>query len=83
MYWGIATLPYLVPDADAVDVTGSIDEAVSQAMELQKKNAVFIFIPQRMEELQRVREAFPEGRESGFYSPVDSHLMVTLYEVAP
>jgi hypothetical protein len=83
MYWGIATLPYLVPDADAVDVTGSIDEAVSQATELQKKNAVFIFIPQRMEELQRVREAFPEGRESGFYSPVDSHLMVTLYEVAP
>jgi len=83
MYWGIATIPYLVPNADAVDVTGSIEEAISSALESVEKKAVFIFIPQRMAELAPVRESFPEGRRSDFYSPVDGRVMVTLYEAVP
>jgi 4-amino-4-deoxy-L-arabinose transferase-like glycosyltransferase len=80
MYWGFATLPYLVPGASAIDILDPVTELSLQA--LPQAGAVYIFIPPRIGELAMVRTLFPGGEQQEFYSPVDGRLMVTLYEVA-
>jgi hypothetical protein len=81
VYWGIGTLPYLVPDADATDVTGPVEEFISLGNVMPEKDAVFIFIPQRIGELELVQKTFPNGAQTEFFSPVDGRVMVTLFEV--
>jgi hypothetical protein len=81
MYWGFATLPYLVPQADAVDITESLAEPLSWDVVMMDKGAVFIFLPQRLNELSLAQRTFPEGEIFDYYSPVDGRLLVTLYVV--
>ncbi len=82
MYWGFATLPYLVPDAVASDIIDPLTEPVSPDLQPVDKGVVFIVLPQRQEELDYLIEpAFPDGRRREIYSPVNGRLMVTLYEL--
>lgn len=85
MYWGFATLPYLVPGAVAQDV-GEMALDVATAVSLAPppgKGAVYIFHTQRLSELDVVAEAFPNGRRENVFSPVDGRLMTSLYIVPP
>ena len=81
MYWGFATLPYLVPDADAVDILQPMTNPLSSKLLPQDKGAVFIVLPQRMTELDLLMEAFQGGERLELFSPVDGRHMVTLYKV--
>jgi len=83
MYWEFATLPYLVPDADAEDILQPMTNPVSSKLVPQDKGAVFIVIPQRTIELDLLMEAFQGGERLEVFSPVDGKLMVTLYKVPP
>jgi 4-amino-4-deoxy-L-arabinose transferase-like glycosyltransferase len=83
MYWGFATLPYLVPNADAVDILQPMTNPISSIRLPQNKGAVFIVLPQRMTELDLLMEAFQGGERLELFSPVDSRHMVTLYKVPP
>jgi len=82
MYWGFATLPYLVPGAKAVDVIEP-ETAVSTALSYPDdgRGAVFIFLPQRLLELTAVAQAFPGGESRPVYSPVNGESMGLLYLV--
>lgn len=85
MYWGFATLPYLVPNAVAQDV-GEARLDVATAVSLAPppgKGAVYIFHAQRLAELDVIAEAFPNGRRENIFSPVDGRLMTSLYVVPP
>lgn len=82
MYWGFATLPYLVTGADAADVMEPIPDAATAAALLPPdKGAVFIVLPPREAELAHLHDAFPNGALREFYSPVDNRRMVSLYIV--
>ena len=82
MYWGFATLPYLVPNAVFNDIVDPLTEPVSLDLQLVDKGVVFIVLPQRQAELDYLLEpAFPDGIRREVYSPVDGRLMVTLYEL--
>jgi hypothetical protein len=82
MYWGFATLPYLVPDAEASDIIDPLTEPVSPDLRPADKGVVFIVIPHRQLELDYLIEpAFPDGIRREVYSPVDGRLMVTLYQL--
>ncbi|MCA9976258.1 MAG: glycosyltransferase family 39 protein, partial [Anaerolineales bacterium] len=82
MYWGFATLPYLVPDAVASDIIDPLTEPVSLDLQPVDKGVVFIVLPQRQAELDYLIEpAFPDGLRREIYSPVNGRLLVTLYEL--
>jgi 4-amino-4-deoxy-L-arabinose transferase-like glycosyltransferase len=83
MFWGFATLPYLVPDADARDILQPMTNPISSNLLPQNKGAVFIVLPQRMTELDLLMEAFQGGELLELFSPVDGRHMVTLYKVSP
>jgi len=83
MYWGFATFPYLVPGSDVVDITEPVSDMILLYEQTSKKNgAVYIILPQRLEELSLIEQHYPEGELIEFYSPVDGRLMVTLYKVS-
>lgn len=81
MYWEFATLPYLVPDADAEDILLPMTNPESSILLPQDKGAVFIVIPQRMTELDLLMEAFQGGERLEIFSPVNGRQLVTLYKV--
>jgi hypothetical protein len=83
MYWGFATLPYLVPRADAIDISDSFaNTATWEAVDLNK-GAVFVFIPERMDELALVQQTQPNGEHFNYFSPVNNRLIATLYVLPP
>lgn len=80
MYWGFATLPYLVPDADAVDLTEPFAAYSGSDLVRSDKRALFVVIPQRAEELEEIMALYPDGEASAIKSPVDDRVLVSLYE---
>lgn len=84
MYWGFATLPYLVPDAEASDIIEPLTAPVPIDWGPGDKGVVFIVLPQRQAELDElIVPTFPAGTRQEVYSPVDGRLMVTLYQLPP
>lgn len=85
MYWGFATLPYLVPGAAATDI-GETPLDVETAVSLPTppgKGTVYIFHLMRLGELESVAIAHPDGRREDIFSPVDGRLITSLYIVPP
>lgn len=84
MYWSFATLPYLVPGAEAMNVGERPETApISPAVVAGGRGAVYIFLPERLDELPLVQQAFPHGTVSELLSPVNGRLLATLYTVPP
>lgn len=83
MYWGFATLPFLVPGAHAEDVVDPITQPPAQDMVPTDRGAVFIFHPARSSELRYVRDAFPNGEVRTIRSPADETVIGVLYIVPP
>jgi 4-amino-4-deoxy-L-arabinose transferase-like glycosyltransferase len=83
MYWGFATLPYLVPYAQAEDVLEPLTAPIDATFSRPGQGAVYIFHPARRGELDYVKSAFPDGQVEDVYLPVDNILLGTLYIVPP
>ncbi|MBE2221217.1 MAG: glycosyltransferase family 39 protein, partial [Anaerolineae bacterium] len=85
MYWGFATLPYLVPDAFAQDIFDPLDEPgdVEVIAIAPGKGAVFIFHEQRVPEAEFVKAVYPGGIYEEFFSPVNGRFMASLYVLPP
>jgi hypothetical protein len=81
MYWGFATLPYLVPQAEAVDIVNSFADPLTWDSVKLDKAAVFVFLPERIDELDLVQRSLPDGELFNYFSPVDNRLLVSLYTV--
>ena len=82
MYWGFATLPYLVPQAEALDIPESFEKPETQDLVLMDKNAVFVVLPERIKELEIIEQTWPGGNTFTYFSPVSGHAIVTLYTVS-
>jgi hypothetical protein len=83
MYWGFATLPYLVPHADAQDILEPIMAPIDPAYGRPGQGQVYIFHPGRRSEMDYVKSTFPGGQVEDVYSPADGSLWGTLYIVPP
>lgn len=81
MYWGFATIPYMVPDAQGVDIMEQIAAPPTYLSLPETGGVVFIFVPERAEELGWVMEAFPGGEVHEFHRSADGRLLGALYRV--
>lgn len=82
MYWGFATIPYMAPDMPGQDVIESLQAPPPPTMLPPGRDALFIFMPHRLSELELVRQTFPGGEVRELYSEVDGVWLATLY-IAP
>ena len=83
MYWGFATLPYLVPNAQAEDILEPLTAPLPPDFGDPERGGVYIFLPARLNEIDYVKSTFPHGQREDVHSVVHGGLMVTLYIVPP
>lgn len=81
MYWGFATLPFLVPNANVSDLVDPITSPTSLNLVSVDEGMVFIFVPERASELRFVQQAFPKGRLAEVHSSVNDQVLATIYIV--
>lgn len=77
-YYSLGTIPYLVPEVEAVDLSESI--ASPPAWELTK-TTLFLFLPERLDEFEFVQQAYPTGA----YEEVlqEGSILYAVYRVEP
>ncbi len=81
IYWDFGTLRFLARDVPGVNVP-PLDEAEATSLEIDvQRKACFVFVPERIGELDGVRARFPTGAEQRVYSEVDGRLLYVLFEV--
>ena len=79
MYWGFGTLSFLARDVTGIDVPPpERDEAPVPDL---SRGARFVFLPERLSELEAVRGQAPGGVETPVYSSADGRLLYVTYEV--
>jgi hypothetical protein len=70
MYIGFGSIPYIAADVEGVDIHEPLTAPISRDIVDMEKNAVFILLPERREELQMIRATFPGGKLETVPSPV-------------
>ena len=81
MYWGFGTLQFLAQGVEGMDVLPPGEGEVLQPD--LSRGARFVFLPERLGELEAVRAQIPGGVEVPVHSIVDGRLLYVSYEVAP
>lgn len=85
MYWDLNNLRFLrrvyAPQIEGMDVPPP-GEGEPPRPDLSRR-ACFVFIPERLGELEAVRAQYPGGTESPVYSQADGRLLYVMYEVSP
>jgi 4-amino-4-deoxy-L-arabinose transferase-like glycosyltransferase len=76
-YYSHSTIPFLVPEANGLDVTEKISSPPSPSFE---RPSVYIFLPERLEELEFLRQAVPFGKVVVKKGRDGAHLF-TAYEI--
>lgn len=61
MYIGFGSIPYLAPDVPGQDIHEPITEPPDWDLAELDKHVLFIFLPERLDELELVKQAFPGG----------------------
>lgn len=76
-YFSLSTIPYLAPEKRGQDIA----EPLTGPPEFDlSRPALFIFLPERLNELEFVRQAYPTGRYQEFFAR-DGTLLFAVYEV--
>jgi hypothetical protein len=70
MYIGFGSIPYIAADVEGVDIHDPLTAPIDPASVDTDKDAVFILLPERREELQMIRATFPGGKLETVPSPV-------------
>ncbi len=61
MYIGFGSITYLAPDVPGTDIIDPLTEAPRWDLAEQEANVAFVFVPERIHELDLVRQAYPGG----------------------
>ncbi|MCP4544379.1 MAG: hypothetical protein GY832_45285 [Chloroflexi bacterium] len=77
MYWNFGTLTFMARGVEGVDVP-SVGEWPDPDL---NQGVRFIFLAERLEELNIIRERYPDGREISAYSNINGRLLYVLYQV--
>ncbi len=79
VYWDFGTLRFLARDVDGANIP-PLGEG--EAVEVDRSRGLrFVFVPQRLEELESIQVLFPGGVESSAVSGSGDRLLYVLYEV--
>jgi 4-amino-4-deoxy-L-arabinose transferase-like glycosyltransferase len=78
MYYGFSTIRYLAPDTMGIDLEQPVTDGASFVS--PDRDAVFIFLPERIAEFDVVRRAYPTGLKREFRDKLGRILFVS-YEV--
>lgn len=78
-YYSLSTIPYLVPDMFAEDVLEPLTHPPTFQLSIP---TLFIFLPERLNELAQVRVTFPDGTYREFWDHQHRHIF-SVYEVVP
>jgi 4-amino-4-deoxy-L-arabinose transferase-like glycosyltransferase len=78
MYWDFGTLRFLARDVEGVNVppVGEDDPPLPNP----GQSARFIFLPERLDELETIRARYPRGEVNPVRSKADGRLLYVLYE---
>jgi hypothetical protein len=79
MYWNFGTLAYMARGVEGIDVPPEGDGEVP-APDLHR-GARFFFLPERLSELDAIRNRFPGGHKESAYSTADGRLLYVSYKV--
>jgi hypothetical protein len=79
MYWDFGTLAFMARGIAGIDVP-PLGEGEAPELDLSR-GARFVFVSERLAELDAVREQYPGGEETAVYSDVDKRLLYVLYKV--
>jgi hypothetical protein len=82
MYFDIGNLSFLARGVKGVDVYPPDADRASVEFDISG-GARFVFLPQRLGELETVREQFPGGERTDVHSAADARLLYVMYEVDP
>lgn len=84
MYWGFATIPYMAPQMAGQDITDVLVSPPPAELIPPGRDALFIILPTRLNELPLIQQAFPNGEYQEMYAEKsDGRLMAVLYLVSP
>ncbi len=83
MYWGFGTLQFMTRGVEGMDVPLPGEEAErGESLEPDLgRGARFVFLPERLDELEAVRAQYPGGVDTPVRSSADGRLLYVLYEV--
>jgi 4-amino-4-deoxy-L-arabinose transferase-like glycosyltransferase len=62
MYINIGTVRYLIPDINKVDLLDRLESPFEPEEIPENSTLLFIFLPERLDELEWVRQIYPEGQ---------------------
>lgn len=82
VYWGFPTRAFLLPETRGRDAFEPFSAPPPPETVAKGTTVLFVFVPDRTKELSYIQQTFPEGVISRLLSPVDGHVMATLYRVA-
>jgi hypothetical protein len=79
MYYGFSTIPYIAQGVEGMDIQQPISGPPDFVA--PDKNAVFIFLPERLGEWNFVKAKYPGGKILDFAHAQSQELLFTAYEV--
>jgi hypothetical protein len=77
-FYSHSTIPYLAPGVSAIEVADTLTSSPAYVLD---NDTVFIFLPERAQELSYVRKAYPQGRMQEFTTD-DGQPQFYAYQVA-
>lgn len=79
-YYSISTVPYLAPEMEGHDINQPLNEPPDWNL---PGPSIFVFLPERQNELQYIQASFPQGEYREFGSPSDANAppLFYVYEV--
>jgi hypothetical protein len=80
MYWDFGTLRFMARGVEGVDVPSPGEGELVPDL---TRGALFVFLSERLSELEDIRARYPDGVETPVYSSASGRLLYLLYEVAP
>ncbi|MEE8391407.1 MAG: glycosyltransferase family 39 protein, partial [Anaerolineae bacterium] len=79
MYWNFGTLAFMARSIEGVDVPPAGGEEWPEPD--LSRGVRFVFLPERIDELDTIRKRYPGGHETSAYSSSDDRLLYVLYQV--
>jgi hypothetical protein len=83
MVWNFPTFPFLFVGVEGHDIHGLFTAPPPADFVPLDQGVVFIFVPERSQEVVFLAEAFPSGELTEVRRPSDGQLLATLYIVPP
>ncbi len=80
MYYDFGTIPFIARGVEGLDVRERGD--IRPDLFRPDKNAVFIFVPERLDELRIVQEMYPNGLQRDFPDEARGNTLFVAYEVS-